>query len=189
MSPPATILLDTNAYLRLGDSLHPLLAKHFGPKGNRLKLRLTGSFLFEYSKNPRLKNKFPWVNQSKYIQDRKKGRLRVQEVLKPQIKLAKNYLWQFRMDQGLEASRVDVDILAHGYVLGIVVVADDKDMKTIAEEFEIQIMGILSLLKLMLERGRATPKDIRALAGYLEYIKDAPSNTFKEDCLALIENP
>ncbi len=186
MSSPATILLDTNAYLRLGYSLHPLLAKHFGSKGNRLKLRLTGSFLSEYSRSPRIQNKFPWVNQPEYINDRKKGRLRVPEASKPQIKRASNYLWQFRMDQGLTASRVDVNILAHGYVLDIVVVTDDKDMKVVGEEFEIQIMGVFDLLKLMFECDRATPENIKALAGYLEYIKDTPSITFKEDCLALI---
>ena len=55
------ILLDSNAYLRLANSFHPLLNEPFGK--DRYALYLIPEFQKEFDKSPRLANKFGWVNQ------------------------------------------------------------------------------------------------------------------------------
>jgi hypothetical protein len=55
------ILLDSNAYLRLANSFHPLLHEPFGK--DQYALYLIPEFQKEFDKNPRLANKFGWVNQ------------------------------------------------------------------------------------------------------------------------------
>jgi hypothetical protein len=61
------ILLDSNAYLRLANSFHPLLHESFGKEN--YTLHLIPEFQKEFDKSPRLKNKFGWVNQPEYIKD------------------------------------------------------------------------------------------------------------------------
>lgn len=63
------ILLDSNAYLRLANSFHPLLGEGFGKEN--YTLHLIPEFQKEFDKNPRLKNKFGWVNQPEYVENRK----------------------------------------------------------------------------------------------------------------------
>ena len=58
------ILLDSNVYLRLANSFHPLLNEPFG-KGP-YALYLIPEFQKEFDKSPRLTNKFGWVNESEY---------------------------------------------------------------------------------------------------------------------------
>jgi hypothetical protein len=70
------ILVDTNVYLRLAQSLHPLLGHPFGKKSysppplsrgkESLLLRVCGGSVYfpslkkEYLKNPRLRSSFSW---------------------------------------------------------------------------------------------------------------------------------
>jgi hypothetical protein len=63
------ILLDSNVYLRLAHSFHPLLHEPFGK--DQFVLFLIPEFQKEFDKNPRLANKFGWVDQPEYIENRK----------------------------------------------------------------------------------------------------------------------
>jgi predicted nucleic acid-binding protein len=170
------ILLDNNAYLRLANSFHPLLAKSFGKKSNTLYL--IPEFQKEFNKNPRLKNKFGWVNQPEYIENRK-HQPRTLKSQKEQIQLTYSYLWAQNISEGFGASRVDVKALAYGSVLDAPVVTDDFDMTELAEPFGIEVWGLLDLLKIMYRAKRINQSEIKALIGYLEYIKDMPYPSFK----------
>jgi hypothetical protein len=57
--PPRLILLDSNAYLRLAISIHPLLGQKFGKddEGTNV-LRVIKKLDEEYLRNPRLQSKF-----------------------------------------------------------------------------------------------------------------------------------
>ena len=77
------ILLDSNAYLRLANSFHPLLNESFGK--DKYTLHLIPEFQKEFDKNPRLENKFGWVNQPEYVENRR-YRIRVSKSQKEQIK-------------------------------------------------------------------------------------------------------
>ncbi|MBW2576272.1 MAG: DNA-binding protein [Deltaproteobacteria bacterium] len=104
------ILLDSNAYLRLANSFHPLLYKSFG--NENYTLYLIPEFQKEFNKNPRLKNKFGWVNQAEYKENRK-HQLRTLAKEKNDIKITYSYLWAQNISEGLGASRVDVRALAY----------------------------------------------------------------------------
>jgi hypothetical protein len=174
--PKYRILLDSNAYLRLANSFHPLLSKSFGIEN--YTLYLIHEFQKEFNKNSKLKNKFGWVNQPEYIENRK-HKLRVLKNQKEQIKITYSYLWAQNISEGIGASRVDVKALAYGSVLDVPVVTDDFDMTKLAEPFLIETWGLLDLLKIMYRSERINLYEIKALIGYLEYNKDLPYPSFK----------
>jgi hypothetical protein len=70
--------------------------------------------------------------------------------------------------------------LAFAYILNIPVATDDSDMITLANEFEIKIIKLLDLLKLMLDNNHIDMKKIRSIADYLIYIEDLPKNFIKD---------
>lgn len=165
------ILLDSNAYLRLANSFHPLLNESFGKEN--YTLHLIPEFQKEFDKNPRLKNKFGWVNQPEYVENRG-YRIRVSKSQKERITHTYSYLWQHNISEGIGASRVDVRALAYGDVLEVTIVTDDSDMTELANVFGIEVMGLLELIQLMVHAKRVVLKDIEALLEYLEYIQDLP---------------
>jgi len=171
------ILLDSNVYLRLANSFHPLLYKSFG--NENYTLYLIPEFQKEFNKNPRLKNKFGWVNQAEYKENRK-HQLRTLAKEKNDIKITYSYLWAQNISEGLGASRVDVRALAYGSVLDVLVVTDDFDMTELAEPFGIEIWGLLDLLEIMYKTKRIKKSAIKSLVEYLEYIKDLPYPSFKK---------
>jgi len=171
------ILLDSNAYLRLANSFHPLLNESFGDKN--YTLHLIPKFQKEVDKNPRLINKFGWVNQPEYVENRR-YRIRVSKTQKEQIKHTYSYLWQHNISEGIGASRIDVRALAYGDALEVTIVTDDSDMTELANVFGIEVIGLLELIQRMVHAKRVALKDIKALLDYLEYIKDLPYPGFRK---------
>ena len=172
------ILLDSNAYLRLANSFHPLLNEPFGK--DRYVLYLIPEFQKEFDKNPRLVNKFGWVNQLEYIENRKYC-IRVTRYQRDQINLIYSYLWPHNISEGLGASRIDVRALAYGDALVIPVVTDDAQMRELGITFGIEVWSLLELLKTMCESKRIELSDIKTLLNYLKYIKDSPYPSFEKD--------
>jgi len=172
------ILLDSNAYLRLANSFHPLLNEPFGK--DRYVLYLIPEFQKEFDRNPRLASKFGWVNQPEYIKNRK-HRIRVTRFQKEQINLIYSYLGPHNISEGLGASRIDVRALASGDALEIPVVTDDFQMRELGITFGIEVWSLLDLLKIMYKSRRIELSDIKTLLTYLKYIKDWPSLSFEKD--------
>ena len=85
------ILLDSNVYLRIANSFHPLLNESFGKPG--YSFYLIPEFQKEFNKSPRLKHKFGWVDQPEYVKNRK-HRLRILRNQTEQINLTYSYLWR-----------------------------------------------------------------------------------------------
>jgi hypothetical protein len=175
---PSIILLDTNAYLRLADTLHPLLNNSFCTEG--VILFLIPEFQTEFDRSSRLKNKFGWVNQPEYV-DNRKTNIKFHFHQRKQIELTYTYLWEHNISEGIGASPVDVRALAYGAVLNVPVITDDSQMRELADTFSIDTWGILKILKLMLECSRIDLTEIKALADYLEYNNDLPYPNFKKD--------
>ena len=172
------ILVDSNAYLRLANSFHPLLHEPFGKE--QYAIYLIPEFQKEFDKNPRLANKFGWVNQPEYIENRK-HRIRITRSQAEQINIIYSYLWTHNISEGLGASRIDVRALAYGDALEIPVVTDDSDMREIGITFGIEVWSILDLLKIMHKSKRIELGDIQTLLNYLKYIKDWPYPSFEKD--------
>ena len=67
--PPCNIIVDSCSYFRLAQSIRPLLKTPFGRK--KYCLGVIEELDKEYEKNPTLKNKFFWVSQQEYSDNRR----------------------------------------------------------------------------------------------------------------------
>jgi len=176
--PQSKILLDTNAYLRLAQSIHPLLFEPFGEEN--YTLYVIDDFQKEFKRSQRLKEKFYWVNESEYVENRKK-KIEVSKQNKINIDVAYSIIWEQNITMGLGASRIDVRALAFGNVLNTPVVTDDSNMISLAEEFDITVWGILDLMRLMYDSEYRSINELKTIVDYLEYNKDLPYAGFKKE--------
>lgn len=169
--PQRKILVDTNVYFKLAQSIHPLLKKEFGAE--QYCLYVVKELQQEFDKNPRLRNKYPWVNNSEYSENRS-CRLQISRKEVKEIRAVFAFIFDHARTAYPGVSRVDVTILAHAYVLGVPVVTDDGDMLSLAQDFEVSTLRTLDLLKLMLDCDHIDMPKIREIAEYLSYINDKP---------------
>ena len=171
------ILVDTNAYFRLAQSIHPLLKTVFGSKN--YCLYVLPELYSEYKRNSRLKSRFSWVDDSEYAENRK-CRLKTSASQKNEISRAYDFILEQSYDQNLTASRVDIRCLAYGYVHQIPVVSDDFDMIQLGQMFGVAMLKSIELLKLMVDEKHIDMSKVEEIAQYLIYIDDLPGS-FKSD--------
>jgi hypothetical protein len=175
--PESRILLDTNSYFRLAQSIRPLLNVQFGEKN--FNLYVLKELQDEYEKNPRLTNQFSWVNDPEYVQNRSQ-RISVKAAEKKEIKRAFDFILDYVRNVHPGVSRVDVLCLAYCEQLHIPVVTDDDEMRQAASDYEIKTLKTLDLLKLMLDCSHINLAKVREIAAYWVYMKDTPKS-FKAD--------
>lgn len=171
------ILVDSNAYFRLAQSIRPLLNATFGEQS--YCLYVLKELQAEYEKNPRLKNTFPWVNEPEY-RDNRSILLSVTRQEKPEIQRAYEFILHYARNVHPGVSKVDVLCLAHAEQLKIPVVTDDEEMRILASDYGIKTYNTLELLKLMLDCGYIEMEKIRQIAGYWLYLNDMPKD-FRKD--------
>ncbi len=169
------ILLDTNVYLRLAQSIHPLLFKPFGTRNYTLSI--IKGFQVEFDRSTRLKNTFFWVNDPEYRLNRK-HELKISKAQKEEVELTKTYLWKQNISDDLGVSKIDIEALAYARSLNIPIVTDDFGMANLGKTYGIQVWGILDLLELMYKNDHATIDDINAIVGYLFHNNDLPFPSF-----------
>jgi hypothetical protein len=174
---PCGILVDTNAYFRLAQSIRPLLGESFGKE--RYCLYVIKELQKEYDKSPRLRNSFPWVNELEYVKNRSHF-LPVTRDQKPEISRAFTFILDYVRHVHPGVSRIDVHCLAHAEVLGVPVVTDDAEMREAANAYNIKTYNTLELLKLMLDCGHVNIVQVRGIAGFWNYLKDQPID-FRKD--------
>ncbi len=170
--PQRKLLLDTNAYLRVARSIHPLLFAEFGE--DRTCLYLIEEFEREFARSRRLRSKFPWVDEPEY-RDNRQVQLQVGRKQRRAIRTAIDFIGDQADTDVLGVSPVDVSVLGHAFVLEIGVVTDDRDMRALGATFGIEIMGTLSLLKLMLDAGHIDFAKVRQIAAYWRHERDLPA--------------
>jgi len=170
--PQRKLLLDTNAYLRLARSIHPLLFTEFG--GDRNCIYLTEEFEREFARSRRLRGKFPWVDEPEY-RDNRNVRLQIGRKQRREIKTAIDFIRDQADADALGVSTVDVSVIGHAFVLEIGAVTDDVDMRALGATFGIEIMSTLSLLKLMVDAGHIDLAKVRQIAGYWRHERDLPA--------------
>jgi hypothetical protein len=164
-------LLDTNAYLHLADSFHPLIARSFGDPP--CLLRVAPAVDGEIRKNPRLIKKFPWALSPKF-QDDRKHYLRPTPAEREAIIFLIEYVENTAEEMGKGLSPIDIFCLAYARKLGLVVVTDDVPMRDVADALGISAIATLDLLKVFLDEGRATLKEIEDVVYMMEYRNDVP---------------
>lgn len=184
--PQSKILLDTNAYFRLAQSIRPLLKEEFGEKP--YCLYVIKELDDEYNINPRLRSKFTWVNDPEYAGNRS-NRLQVSRREKKEIDQAFDFIFDHARTEYPGVSRVDVKVLAHAYVLQVPVVTDDAEMLALADEFQITATKTLDLLKLMLDCGHINKSKVREVAGYLIHLNDRPKDFIRDYKRLFSEDP
>lgn len=164
------ILVDTNSYLRLAQSIKPLL---FVPFGDNEYCLYVIPELNEELESSHLKNKFSWVEDPEYKNDHEHYPS-VGKKQKKSIKQTFEYLWDFVQTELPGPSRVDTLYVAYAIELDVHVVTDDEDMIQLAEAFGAKVMRSLELLKLMHDAGHVDMEKIRAIVSYWRHIKDTP---------------
>lgn len=167
------ILVDSNVYFRLAQSIHPLLNTEFGDK--RYCLYCIKELQDEYNRSSRLKNAFSWVNNPEYVGNRS-HLLKITKEEKLEIKRAYDFILDYVRNVHPGVSKVDVRCLAHAEQLRIPVVTDDEEMRTVAGEYGITTYKTLELLKLMLDCRYIGIDKVREIAAYLTYLNDKPKD-------------
>lgn len=165
------ILLDTNSYLRLAKSVHPLLFEKFGT--DDCCLYVLEDLDSELAANPRLQTKFDWAFEAEYRENRR-HHLELSRKQRREIDLAVSFIWEYVQTTQPGPSRVDVRHLAHAFVLGIPLVSDDRDLLAVADAFDIKRMKSLDLLRLMLDCNHIDQKKVDSIVQFWRYWKDTP---------------
>jgi len=171
--PQTKILIDSNVYFRLAESIHPLLQIEFGK--DKYCLYVIKELQAEYDKSTRLKSTFYWVNEPKYKKNRS-CELNISRKDKLAIAQVFDFIKNHAKDLYPDVSTVDITALAHAYVLNIQIVTDDSDMLTLAYDFNISTLKTLELLKMMLDCLHIDITIVRQIASYWNYAEDKPQS-------------
>lgn len=172
--PETKILVDTNSYFRLAQSIRPLLGQ-FICMGSEYFLYIIKELESEYVSSPRLKNKFSWVYLPEYVENRKNW------ILKPQKnKAAIDDTFKFVLNVARanypNISKTDIKYIAYAIEFGIPITTDDSDMLSVAKEYGLKTFKTLELMKLMLDCGHIDNKDVKSIAEYMQYSLDIPKS-------------
>jgi hypothetical protein len=178
------ILIDSCSYFRLAQSLHPLLNNPFGEK--KYSFYLNDYMITQYEKNPRLKNKFLWVKDIEYLENRK-NKLNLSASDKKNIEMCYEYIAETTKDLKLYLHYDDIYCLAYSYELNIPVVSDDSGMHKVAGKYDIKIMSTLKLIRLMFDEKFIDDLKIKEIVEYWEYNNDKPKY-FHRDFKRLFPN-
>lgn len=181
------IIVDSNSYFRLAQNIHPLLCKPFGEEDYTLYIHADLNAEFKF--NSRLKNKFHWVSEPKYLKNRGRS-INLSKVQKKDIEMTYEYLWEHVIEEFLEPlgkgpSQIDTRIVATGLVLGIRVVTDDQDMIELAKTFDVHNVSSLEMMKLMLDESHIDDEKIDQVVEQWIYENDTPNRNWKKDFLQI----
>ena len=176
MARQSKILIDTNTYLRLAQSVRPLLHQEFGE--HNYCLYVIPELNDELSVR-RLANKFPWVIEDEYSENRQYFPT-LSKKQRKSIDVTYSYLWSYVQTDCPGPSRVDARYVSYGLELDLPIVTDDSDMTDLAKAFDTRVMRTMVLLKMMLDAGHVDLKKIDAMVAYWRHIKDTPGKMNKD---------
>jgi len=170
---PRVILLDSNAYFRLGRSIHPLLSQSFGDPPPYV-LKVLEDLYREFLRNPRLISKFHWVADSEYVSDLEASHYSARGKTAVQVETALSYLVKQSIISGINVSIIDLKALAVGHARGFPVITDDRGMQHLAEMFAIECWPTLKLMKLMMDCKRIDLSKVKEVVEYWDAENDLP---------------
>ena len=104
------VLLDTNAYLRLGKRVKPLLGKEFGQK--HYVLTTLKDVENEVHRSPRLRFHYPWFDNNDFTQERLAKRIRLSQSERAKIQAMTSVLRAHALEMHLHI-RLMADLLHH----------------------------------------------------------------------------
>ncbi len=172
------LLVDSNSYFRLAQNIHPLLSTSFGKE--QYTLYPHEDLTFELQRSPRLRTKFHWFMEADYLENRKR-KLQLSKKDRAAIQDNFDHIWGYIQDEQLNPLEVDTRILAAALQLNIPVVTDDRDMREVAELFEIECIGVLELMKMMLDAKHISMEIIQRVAAQWQYDNDWPYGGWQKE--------
>ena len=172
------VLLDSNAYFRLGNSIRPLLQQAFG-SSPQYSLFVLAELDDEYATSPRLRSKFNWVSESEYRTDRKARRYDLRGDDRTKALTAFSFLMAYADEHKINLSREDLKALATGFIKGIPVVTDDSGMTRVAGANGIECWSTIKLLRIMVISGRIKMETVNQILEYWNYENDLPMPVVK----------
>ncbi len=168
------ILIDTNVYFRLAQSIHPLLKTSFGTPPNQVFI--TEDLEKEFKSSSRLQLKFGWFTQAEYVENRR-GSLTLSNKQKKQFREDWDTILGIANQLGyVDLSKEDINGITYAVLLGISLVTDDLGMRDVAKQLGVQVMSTLELLKLMLTHSHIKLKTAKSIAGYWSAMADSPKD-------------
>lgn len=178
------IIIDSNTYFRLAQSIHPLLKVFFGA----YRLWITDDLGKEVESSQRLQSKFGWFNQEEYKSNRT-AVIQLSRKQKKQFESDRDNLIQMSSAMGYPGlSREDINLLTYALILEVPLVTDDLDLAAFSKAVDAKVLTTLELMKLMLDQSHLTIEKVRAITKYWISINDTPSamateykRIFKED--------
>lgn len=177
MASNHNILLDTCVYLRLAYHLHPIIGKKFGE--NEYRCYLNTDFLAEFNYEQRLEEKFQWVYEEKFVQNRK-NIIQINDDNNQNINITYDYLHEIRKENKLSTRYYDLKCLATASVLKYSFATDDYALSVLANIINIKKYSSLEILNLMRANRAIDNKKIKTIIRYWILNQDEPRNC-KED--------
>lgn len=178
------VLLDTNAYLRLAKRVKPLLGIEFGQK--QYELSILKIVEDEINNSPKLKYKFPWLDDAEFATERLAKRIRYNNNEKAELKAATSILRAHVLSNAAlytsqnrsPPSYTDCFCLSYSQVRSAIVVTDDLGMHLLAGEFELSqcVWHGHELLKKMLGAKVIKKELVLEIFEALENNNDLPSS-------------
>ena len=177
------IIVDSNCYFRLAQNIHPLLSTPFGSQQFTLYIHADLAAEFKYS--PRLRNKFHWLVETKYVDNRSRS-IGLSNDQKAEVEIAYSYLTahvqeEFLDKKGKGPSPIDTMIVAIALVLGIEVLTDDQDMIELSNYFEVKQLTSLMLMKRMLDCNHIDDKKVDQIVEQWIYENDTPYKNWRKE--------
>lgn len=177
------ILVDTNAYFRLAQNIHPLLCSPFGDAEHTLYIH--ADLNSELRGVSRIKSKLEWVAETKYRENRKRS-VSLSAQNKKDIQANYDYMWEYSLEEfhqpnGKGPGETDTLILATALALDVYVVTDDQDMIQLAADFEVKQMTSLGLMKLMLDANHIGIEKVEQVAEQWQYDGETPYQYWKAE--------
>jgi predicted nuclease of predicted toxin-antitoxin system len=177
------IILDSNSYFRLAQNIHPLLCEPFGK--SQFTLYIHSELGTEFKRSARLKNKFHWFTEPRFVANRIRS-ISLSAENKKKIESTYEYLWEHVQDEfltphGKGPSPIDTRIVAIALVLNIPLVTDDRDMIELASVFDAKHITSLGLMKLMLDERRIDDAKVDQMVEQWVYDNDTPYSGWREE--------
>ena len=180
-----SVLLDTNAYLRLAKRIKPLLGVKFAQKD--YILTILKDVEKEVNRSARLQSLFPWFDDDELDQERLAKQVRLSKDEKAQIQAATSVLRAYVLENAdsytsygrSPPSQTDCYCLAFGQIRPAIVVTDDLGMHQLADDFGIPVWHGHELLKKMLSAKLINNELVREIYDALELNNDLPRSSRK----------
>lgn len=178
-----SVLLDTNAYLRLAKRVRPLLGVPFGQKN--YMLTILPDVEDEVLANGRLRFRFPWFEtDGELANERLAKTIRLSPDEREQMGSAAQFLhdWvlqdvrKYMVRGGSPPGPADCRALAFGQIRPAIVTTDDLGMHLLANEFGLAVWHGFELLAKLRTAKKVSDAQVREIYEMLEANEDLPAS-------------